>query len=68
MEGEDGADPFAWRVKTRAGAGSAQTAGLLAARSSGDAEATSPVHGAYGMAEVEDEDDLLASHMEFMQR
>ncbi|CAM9423567.1 unnamed protein product [Ascophyllum nodosum] len=68
VEGEDGADPFAWRVKTRAGAGSAQTAGLLAARSSGDAEATSPVHGAYGMAEVEDEDDLLASHMEFMQR
>lgn len=68
VEAEEGVDPTGGRLKTRAGAGSAAMAGLVAARSSGDAEATIPVHGAYGMAEIEDADDLLASHMEFMQR
>lgn len=55
------------RVTTRAGAGTAGMAGMVAARSSGAAEAISPVHGAYGLAVEEEAEDLLSSHMKFMQ-
>eukprot|EP00903_Cladosiphon_okamuranus_P012106 g11359.t1 len=61
------AAPVSKRVTTRAGAGTAGMAGMVAARSSGAAEAVSPVHGAYGLAVEEEAEDLLSSHMKFMQ-
>lgn len=55
------------KVTTRAGTGTAAMAGMVATWASGDAEATSPVHGgAYGMAVEEEVEDLLSSHMKFM--
>ncbi|CAN0518363.1 unnamed protein product, partial [Ectocarpus sp. 12 AP-2014] len=57
------------RVTTRAGTGTAASlAGMVAARSSGAADGISPVHGAYGLAIEEEVEDLLSSHMKFMQR
>lgn len=56
------------RVTTRAGTGTAASlAGMVAARSSGAADGISPVHGAYGLAIEEEVEDLLSSHMKFMQ-
>ncbi len=50
------------RVTTRAGTGRAGMAAMV-----GAAEAVGPVHGAYGLAVEEEAEDLLASHMKFMQ-
>lgn len=57
------------KKKTSAGSGLIARAGIVAAaQASGDADVTVPVH-AYGAAElVSETDDLLASHMHFMQR
>lgn len=56
------------RMTTRAGSGTAGMAGMLAARSSGAADAIGPVHGAYGLAVEEEAEDLLSSHMKFILR
>ena len=62
------------RMTTRAGSGFTARAGVVAARSSGGADGTSPVHNDYSMAaemvteEEEEVDDLLSSHMEFISR
>lgn len=75
VEGSDpGEQEQSPRMTTRAGSGLTATAGLVAVRSSGDADVTSPVHNDYSMAaemvmeEEEDVDDLLSSHMEFISR
>lgn len=65
----DGGHRLKLKKKTSAGSGSIARAGLVAAaQASGDADGTIPVH-AYGMVElVSEDDDLLATHMDFMQR
>ena len=76
VEGSDpGEQDQSPRMTTRAGSGLTAMAGLVAVRSSGDADVTSPVHNDYSMAadmvteeEEEEVDDLLSSHMEFISR